>query len=127
MSENKRQVQDSCHNFYDCAGHHNLANTILYSLQSRANAAVSGRGTLSQVAKVLLTTSHVAHYLQKEHLTNIVSAYQAYQFSMDHLAVLPSPPTLLSNQEVDHFQVAVSKVVIPRDRQSCSGADDVYQ
>ena len=43
MSDNKMQVQDSCHNLYDCAEHHNLVNTTLYSLQSIANATVSGR------------------------------------------------------------------------------------
>ena len=43
------------------------------------------------------------------------------------LAVLPSLPTLPSNQAVDHCQAALSKVVILLDLQSCSGADDVYQ
>ena len=43
MSESKMQVQKSCHNFYYCAGHHNLAKTTLVSLQSTANATVSGR------------------------------------------------------------------------------------
>ena len=71
--------------------------------------------------------SHIAHYLQKEHLINIVSAYQAHHFWMDHFAVLPSLPTLPSDQEVDHCQVTLSKVVMLRDLQSCSGADDVYQ
>ena len=34
MPENKVQVHDSWHDYYDSAGHHNLANTTLYSLQS---------------------------------------------------------------------------------------------
>ena len=56
-----------------------------------------------------------------------MSAYQAYHSCKDHRAVLPSLPTPPSNQEVDHCQVALSKVMIPLDLQSCSGADDVYQ
>ena len=48
-------------------------------------------------------------------------------FLNDHRAVLPSLPILPSNQEVDHCQVALSKVVVPLDLQSNSGADDVYQ
>jgi len=43
VSENEMQIQISCHGYYDCAGHHNLANTTHYSLQSIANATVSGR------------------------------------------------------------------------------------
>lgn len=53
--------------------------------------------------------------------------YQAYQFQMNHFEVLPSLPTLPSDQKVDHCQVAVSKLVIPLDPQSSSVADAVYQ
>ena len=58
----------------------------------------------------------------------MMSAYQACHSCKVILAeMLPSLPTPPSNQEVDHCQVALSKVVAPLDLQSCSGADDVYQ
>ena len=42
MSKKEMQVQHSYHDHYDCAEHHDLANTTLYSLQSIANATVTG-------------------------------------------------------------------------------------
>ena len=76
----------------------NLANTTLNSLQSIASATVTG--TAHELRWQQSCRPSKSHYtLLAERIPKMMSAYQAYRFKMDHIAILPSPLTLPSNQK----------------------------